>query len=159
MRLLLAGPDGKLATDLAALFSARRLAFDHAATGEDALLLARQDDYDALLFDVGLTDITGHEFVRRLRAGRSLLPAIALVTSVMGKDRARLLDAGADDVVCLPCDAEELAARIRAVARRLRGFTHSVLRCGAVELHMDILPCVFIIVGGPAVIQLIHNFG
>jgi two-component system cell cycle response regulator CtrA len=137
MRLLLAGPNGKLATDMAALFAARRLSFDHVPTGEDSLLLARQDEYDALLFDISLADMSGQEFVRRLRAGRSLLPAIALATSISARDRARLLDAGADDVVVLPCDAEELAARIRAVARRLRGYTNSVLRCGALELHLD----------------------
>lgn len=137
MRLLLAGPDGKLATDMAVLFNARRLTFDHAATGEDSLLLARQDDYDALLFDAALLDMPGHEFIRRLRAGRSLVPAIALVSGSAPRERVRLLDAGADDVVALPCDSDELTARIRAVARRVRGFTHSVLRCGPVALHLD----------------------
>jgi two-component system cell cycle response regulator CtrA len=137
MRLLLAGPDGKLAAEMVSLLSARRLTFDHVPTGEDSLMLARQDEYDALLFDAGMADMTGQEFVRRLRAGRSQLPAIALVCAVSPRDRARLLDAGADDVVGVPCDAEELAARIRAVARRVRGFTQSVLRCGTVELHLD----------------------
>jgi two-component system cell cycle response regulator CtrA len=137
MRLLLAGPDGKLAAETASLLQARRLTFDHAATGEDSLLLARQDDYDVLLFDAAFADMSGHEFVRRLRAGRSVLPTIALVRGCTPRDRARLLDAGADDVVAMPCDGEELAARIRAVARRLRGFTQSALRCGPVELHLD----------------------
>lgn len=137
MRLLLAGPDGKLANEMAALFNARRMAFDHSPSGEDSLLLARQDEYDALLFDVGLTDMSAHEFVRRLRATRSPLPVIALSIVNAPRDRARLLDVGADDVVVVPCDAEELAARIRAVARRVRGYTNSVLRCGQVELHLE----------------------
>ncbi len=137
MRLLLAAPDGKHTTDMVSLLTARRLTFDHVPNGEDSLMVARQDEYDALLFDASMGDMTGHEFVRRLRAGRSLVPAIGLMGGCIARDRARLLDAGADDVVAVPCDADELAARIRAVARRVRGFTQSVLRCGAVELHLD----------------------
>lgn len=137
MRVLLAGPDGHLAAQTAALLLARRLTFAHAPTGEDSLMLARQDEYDALLFDTAMRDMSGQEFVRRLRAGRSRLPAIALIGGTSVRDRVFLLDAGADDVVSMPCDGEELAARLRAVARRGRGFTQSALRCGAIELHLD----------------------
>lgn len=137
MRLLIAGPDGRIAREVVALLAARRLCFDHCTTGEHALQLAREDGYDALLFDASLPDMTAQEFVRRLRAGRSIVPAIGLGGVLLARDRARLLDAGADDIVVVPCDSEELAARIRAVARRRRGFVDSVLRCGPVELHMD----------------------
>lgn len=137
MRVLLAGPNGKLATEAATMLDARCFSVDPVFTGEEALQRAREDGYDAIAFDVGMADMAGLEFVRRLRLTRTAVPAIALVRLLSARDRARLLDAGADDVVTLPCEPEEFAARVRAVGRRARGFTHSILRCGAVELHMD----------------------
>jgi two-component system cell cycle response regulator CtrA len=47
------------------------------------------------------------------------------------------LDQGADDFITVPCEAEELLARIRAVVRRTQGYAHSVLRAGPAELSLD----------------------
>jgi len=137
MRVLLAGPIGKLATEAAGMLDARCFSVDPVPTGEEALQHSRQDSYDAIAFDVSLADMPGLEFVRRLRSARCQVPVIALVRQLAPRERARLLDAGADDVVALPCEAEEFAARVRAVGRRARGFTQSVLQCGPVELHMN----------------------
>ena len=136
MRVLLVGPGGKLASHAAGMLDARCFSLDPVPTGEEALQRARADGYEVIVFDVTLPDMAGLEFVRRLRLARCATPAIALVRSLPARDRARLLDTGADDVVALPCEVEEFAARLRAVGRRARGFTHSVLRCGPVELHM-----------------------
>jgi two-component system cell cycle response regulator CtrA len=137
MRVLLAGPGGKLASEAAGLLDSRRFSIDPVQTGEEALQRARADGYDAIAFDVTLPDMPGLDFVRRLRLARCATPAVALARVVASRERVKLLDTGADDVVVLPCEAEEFAARLRAVGRRARGFTQSVLRCGPVELHMD----------------------
>lgn len=115
----------------------RTFSVDPVANGEEGLQRARADGYDAIAFDTGLPDMNALEFIRRLRIGRAAVPALAMMRTLSARERARLLDAGADDVVSMPCETEEFAARLRAIGRRARGFTHSVLQCGPVELHMD----------------------
>jgi two-component system response regulator QseB len=79
------------------------------------------DPYDAVIVDLGLPDGSGTELIRRARArgARSLI----LIATARGKvsDRIAGLDAGADDYMVKPVDLEELAARLRALERRLSG--------------------------------------
>ena len=102
-----------------------------------ALQMVRRYHFDVILFGAGQDGTNGGSFIRRARTAGSQLPAVAVAKSLDGRGRGRLLDAGADDVVEVPCDTSELCARLRAVVRRTRGFTRSVLTVGALELHMD----------------------
>ena len=124
-------------SDVVALLASHRFVLDRAANGEEALQFARLYAFDAVMFSTSMAEPVCTEFVRRLRAAGSRLPVVAISRQIAPRDRARLLDIGADDVITLPIDGSELAARMRAVVRRSGGFTRSVLRAGAVELHMD----------------------
>lgn len=124
-------------SDVVALLASHRCVLDRAANGEEALQFARLYAFDAVMFNTSMLDPVCTEFVRRLRAAGSRLPAVAISRHIAPRDHARLLDIGADDVITLPIDGTELAARMRAVVRRSGGFTRSVLRAGPVELHMD----------------------
>jgi two-component system cell cycle response regulator CtrA len=137
MRILLTAMDTGQTSDVVALLASHRFVLDRASNGEEALQFARLYAFDAVMFNTNMADPVCTEFVRRLRASGSRLPAVAVAHNIAPRDRARLLDMGADDVITLPCDGSELAARMRAVVRRSGGFTRSVLRAGAVELHMD----------------------
>ena len=79
----------------------------------------------------------GGSFGAKIHLYSDEVATVAISRLIAPRDRARLLDIGADDVITLPIDGSELAARLRAVVRRSGGFTRSVLRAGAVELHMD----------------------
>lgn len=124
-------------SDVVALLTSHRFVLDRAANGEEALQFARLYAFDAVMINTAMLDPVCTEFVRRLRAAGSRLPVVAIARQIAPRDRARLLDIGADDVILLPIDGTELAARLRAVVRRSGGFTRSVLRAGPVELHMD----------------------
>lgn len=137
MRILLTAMDTGQTSDVVALLTAQRLVLDRAANGEEALEFARLYMFDALMFNATMTEPSGADFLRRLRATGTKLPAVAVARAIAPRERARLLDLGADDVITLPCDGHELGARMRAVVRRSGGFTRSVLRAGPVELHMD----------------------
>lgn len=137
MRVLLAGMDGIGAGEIALLLAARGFTLECANRHDDATDFARRYQFDAILFDAGHDGMTGAEFVRGLRRLGLQNPALAMARAIGGRGRTRLLDAGADDVVELPCDIIELCARMRAVVRRSRGFTRSILTIGALELHMD----------------------
>lgn len=137
MRILLASLDGFAASDIAVVLGGQAFTLERADDYEDALQLVQRYNFDVILFGAGADGSNGANFIRRARAAGTALPAVAVARLLDGRGRGRLLDAGADDVVEVPCDTFELCARLRAVVRRARGFTRSVLTVGALDLHMD----------------------
>jgi two-component system alkaline phosphatase synthesis response regulator PhoP len=91
-----------------------------AGDGNEALRLARENRPDLIVLDLMLPGISGLEVCRILR-GESDVPIIMLTALTTDEDRLRGLDLGADDYVSKPFSPRELAARVRAVLRRLPG--------------------------------------
>src|ERR1700749_971503 len=93
-----------------------------AADGEEALMLIDESLPDLIVLDWMLPKVSGVEVCRRLRARPETrnLPIIMLTGRGEESDRIRGLDTGADDYVVKPFSMSELAARIRAVLRRIR---------------------------------------
>ena len=93
-----------------------------AADGEEALMLIDERLPDLVVLDWMLPKVSGVEVCRRLRARPETrnLPIIMLTARGEESDRIRGLDTGADDYVVKPFSMSELAARIRAVLRRIR---------------------------------------
>jgi DNA-binding response OmpR family regulator len=111
-----------------------------AASGSDALALARGQSFDAVILDVMLPGVNGLEVCRALRAESATaeLPIIMVTARAEETDRIMGLEIGADDYVAKPFSPNELVARIRALMRRSRrGDTEAkTLRFG--ELVMDV---------------------
>lgn len=104
-----------------------------ATDGEEALLTIDERLPDIVLLDWMLPKLAGIEVARRLRSKASTrnLPIIMLTARVEESDRIRGLDTGADDYVVKPCSMSELAARVRAVLRRIRpGLAEDRIRHG-----------------------------
>lgn len=110
---------------------------EHVATGEEALEFLRLYEYDIVLLDLDLPDITGHDLIRRMRATGMMVPVLAFSDVVSARVRVQTLDLGADDFLSGPCDMDELLARMRAIVRRRLGHTNSSLRFGNVEINMN----------------------
>ncbi len=93
-----------------------------AGDGEEALVLIDERAPDLVVLDWMLPKVSGVEVCRRLRARPETrnLPIIMLTARGEESDRVRGLDTGADDYVVKPFSMSELAARIRAVLRRIR---------------------------------------
>jgi two-component system phosphate regulon response regulator PhoB len=92
------------------------------ADGEEALLMIDERQPDLVVLDWMLPTLSGIEVCRRLRqrgATRNL-PIVMLTARAEESDRIRGLDTGADDYLIKPFSMIELAARIRAVLRRIR---------------------------------------
>jgi two-component system OmpR family response regulator len=89
-----------------------------ARRGEEALMIARASEYDAILLDVMLPGIDGFEVCRRLRAEGVWAPVLMLTARDAVEDRVEGLDTGADDYLTKPFSFSELLARLRAVSRR-----------------------------------------
>jgi DNA-binding response OmpR family regulator len=88
--------------------------------GNEALRLARENHPDLIVLDLMLPGISGLEVCRVLRE-ESDVPIIMLTALTRDEDRLKGLDLGADDYVTKPFSPRELAARVRAVLRRLPG--------------------------------------
>lgn len=88
--------------------------------GVEALRLAREGYPDLIVLDLMLPDIDGLEICRTLRR-ESDVPIIMLTARTTDRDKLAGLDLGADDYVTKPFSPKELAARVRAVLRRLPG--------------------------------------
>ena len=86
--------------------------------GIEALRLARESHPDLIVLDLMLPGLDGLEVCRVLRA-ESDVPIIMLTAKTTERDKLTGLDLGADDYVTKPFSPRELAARIRAVLRRL----------------------------------------
>ncbi len=90
-----------------------------ATSGEAALVTLAEARPDLLLIDVGLPGIDGFELLRRIRAQALDLPVMLLTARGDEIDRVVGLELGADDYVVKPFSVRELAARVRALLRRV----------------------------------------
>lgn len=95
---------------------------------------AEQMPYDAVIVDMGLPDGNGVDLIRKARARGA--KSVVLVATARGQiaDRIAGLDAGADDYMVKPIDLDELAARLRAVERRLSGRNGNTHVLGALTI-------------------------
>lgn len=110
----------------------------NAATGRQALEAISRQSPDLVLLDVNLPDISGFDVCRTLRERGVGIPVLFLTGLGRVDDRVRGLDLGGDDFLTKPFELKEVAARVRALLRRVSGGLPSDqtrLRVG--ELHLD----------------------
>jgi len=135
VRILIVEDEVKLAALLRRGLTEEAHAADVAATGEDALWMARSTAYDAIVLDLMLPGVNGIEVCRRLRADRVWSPVLMLTARDGVEERIDGLDAGADDYLTKPFAFAELLARLRALARRGAPERPAVLAVG--DLRLD----------------------
>jgi two-component system, OmpR family, response regulator len=134
MRVLIVEDDAKMAGLIQRGLRDDGLAADVAGEGEAALWMAGATDYDAIVLDVLLPGIDGFEVCRRLRSDGVRSPVLMLTARDAVEDRVRGLDTGADDYLTKPFSLAELAARLRAIARRGPIERPPVLEAGGLRL-------------------------
>ena len=118
MRVLVVEDETRMASVLKRALEEEGHVVDVAADGTDGLWLATENPYGAVVLDVMLPDFDGFELCRRIRGNGQWVPVIMLTARDSVGDRVRGLDAGADDYLVKPFSLAELAARLRALARR-----------------------------------------
>lgn len=134
MRILSVENDIRFGAVISAELKAEAIRVDIAECGEDALYLLRDYEFDLVLLNL-LPDMTGTSLISRIRLAKHETPIIAI--SAVPQARLKVLAVGADDVIERDIDQAELAARIRAIVRRSRGFSQSQLQVGGVTLDVD----------------------
>ena len=142
MRLLLAEDDRMIGDSLRQALRLDGHAVDWVYDVAAANAALAAESFDLLLLDLGLPPRSGQasqptaglDVLRSLRARGDATPVIVLTARDATADRVAGLDAGADDYLVKPFELDELAARMRAVARRHDGRADSALQHGNVRL-------------------------
>lgn len=127
MRILLVEDDDLLGQGVVAGLKLQNYNVEWFQRGEEALLSLGHENYDAMVLDLGLPDISGLQVLETLRKQGSLLPVLILTAQDGVNDRIAGLDAGADDYLTKPFDLNEVYARLRALIRRAGGRADSLI--------------------------------
>lgn len=138
MRLLLVEDDNNLGHATAEGLR-ESYAVDWAKTGAEASRLLSIFEYDLIVLDIGLPDITGLQILNRFRKENELTPVIILTARDSVSHRIEGLNAGADDYLVKPFDLDELLARCAAVIRRTHGTRRTIIHYH--DIHYDTLNC------------------
>jgi two-component system KDP operon response regulator KdpE len=117
-RVLVVDDEPQILRALRINLQARGYDVDIAAHGQAALTTAGRKPPDLVVLDLGLPDMEGVDVIRGLR-GWTSVPIVVLSGRAESTDKIEALDAGADDYVTKPFNIDELAARLRAVSRRI----------------------------------------
>ena len=138
MRLLVVEDDKKLASYIVKGFQEAGFAVDHCADGEDGLIMATGNEYDAAIVDIMLPGLNGLALVQEVRKQRSTTPVLILSAKASVDDRIKGLQTGGDDYLPKPFAFAELLARVQALVRRASRTTEpTTLHAG--DLALDLL--------------------
>jgi two-component system catabolic regulation response regulator CreB len=116
-RVLVVEDEPAIADALVYALQTDRFEVSHVMTGGDALAMLVDEEFDFVILDVGLPDMTGFDLCRRLRE-TSALPVLFLTARDAEIDRILGLEIGGDDYVTKPFSPREITARVRAILRR-----------------------------------------
>lgn len=117
MKLLCIEDNTELIESLSYFFEADSK-IDNATNGKDGLALAARKQYDVIILDLGLPDMSGLEVCTQLRRADVQVPVLVLSGSKDSSTKVALFEAGADDYLTKPFTMAELRARLFALLRR-----------------------------------------
>ncbi len=137
MRVLLVEDDPATSRSIELMLTHANLNVYCTDLGEDGIDLAKLYDYDLILLDLNLPDMSGHEVLRQLRLAKIETPILILSGSDDTDNKIRGFGFGADDYLTKPFHREELIARIHAIIRRSKGHSQSVIKTGRVNVNLD----------------------
>jgi two-component system, cell cycle response regulator CtrA len=137
MRILLVEDDPTTSRSIELMLTHANLNVYCTDMGEDGIDLAKLYDYDLILLDLNLPDMSGHEVLRQVRQARVETPILILSGADDTENKLKGFGFGADDYLTKPFHREELVARIHAIIRRSKGHSQSVIKTGRVAVNLD----------------------
>jgi len=136
MRILLIEDDSATAQSIELMLKSERFNVYTTDLGEEGIDLGKIYDYDIILLDLNLPDMSGFDVLRSLRVSKVKAPILILTGLDTIEDKVRGLGFGADDYITKPFHRDDLVARINAIVRRSRGHAESVIQTG--DLIVDL---------------------
>ena len=135
MRVLLIEDDSSVAQSIELMLKSESFNVYTTDLGEEGVDLGRLYDYDIILLDLNLPDMSGFEVLRSLRVSKVKTPILILSGVASIEHKVKGLGFGADDYMTKPFHKTELIARIHAIVRRSQGHAQSVVQTG--DLNRD----------------------
>lgn len=135
MKLLYAEDEKSMAEAVTDILKYHNYTVDTVYNGRDAYDYAAAENYDGIILDIMMPELSGIEVLERLRRAGNKTPILLLTAKAEIEDRIMGLDAGADDYLPKPFSMKELLARVRAMLRRREAFTPDVLSVGSISLN------------------------
>lgn len=108
-----------------------------ATKGEEGEFLAQVNDYDLIILDYMLPDISGLEICQKLRDNNIKTPILMLTGKGEVEEKVQALNLGIDDYLTKPFNIDELLARVRALLRRPQIIQSNVIKVGDLVIDLD----------------------
>ncbi|MEE4208399.1 MAG: response regulator transcription factor [Parvularcula sp.] len=137
MRVLLIEDDGATAQSIELMLKSDGFNVYTTDLGEEGVDLGKLYDYDIILLDLNLPDMTGFDVLKQLRVAKVATPILILTGLGDTENKVRGLGFGADDYMTKPFHKDELVARIHAIVRRSKGHSQSVINTGSLSVNLD----------------------
>src|SRR6478735_549462 len=137
MRVLLIEDDSATAQSIELMLQSEGFNVYKTDLGEEGVDLGKIYDYDIILLDLNLPDMSGFEVLRKLRVAKVKTPIVILSGLAGIEDKVNGLGFGADDYITKPFHRDELIARIHAVVRRAQGHAQSIVQTGDLVVNLD----------------------
>jgi two-component system cell cycle response regulator CtrA len=137
LRVLLVEDDAGIAKSIELMLKIEDFNVYRADLGEEGIDLSEVYDYDIILLDLNLPDISGYDVLRSLRSARVTTPVLILSGLASIEDKIKGLRLGADDFLAKPFHKDELVARIHALVRRSKGHAESVIAVGNLVVNLE----------------------
>ena len=137
MRVLLIEDDSSVARSIELMLKAAGFNIYTTDLGEEGVDLGKVYEYDIIVLDLDLPDISGYDVLKQLRMARINTPVLILSGNPDIEAKVKTLGYGADDYLTKPFNKDELIARITAIVRRSKGHAESVIRTGESVVNLD----------------------
>lgn len=135
-RVLVVEDDDRIAETLTAGLGRSGFLVERERDGEAGWYRGDSEDFDAIILDLGLPQIDGLTVLKRWRQAGRMTPVLILTARVQWEERVEGIEAGADDYVVKPFHVMEIAARLRALVRRVNGHATSQIIFGPYQLNL-----------------------
>jgi two-component system cell cycle response regulator CtrA len=137
MRVLLIEDDSATAQSIELMLKSETFSLYTTDLGEEGIDLGKVYDYDIILLDLNLPDMSGFDVLRKLRVSKVKTPILILSGLAGIEHKVKGLGFGADDYVTKPFHKDELVARINAIVRRSRGHAQPVINIDGLCVDLD----------------------
>src|ERR1700691_2293936 len=137
MRVLVIEDDISTAQSIELMLKSERFNVYTTDLGEEGIDLGKVYDYDIILLDLNLPDMSGFEGLRSLRVSKVTTPTLILSGLAGIEDKVKGFGFGADDYMSKPFHKDELVARSRTIVRRARGHAQSVIQTDDLLVNLD----------------------
>lgn len=137
MRVLLIEDDSAMAQSIDLMLKSEGFNVYTTDLGEEGIDLGKLYDYDIILLDLNLPDMSGFEVLKHLRVAKVQTPILILSGTSTIENKVKGLGVGADDYLTKPFHKDELVARIHAIVRRSKGHSQSVINTGKLTVNLD----------------------